>query len=132
MKKIRALLVCPNELPIELNIKNTLEEKQNLVGGLIEVCYLNDDSEVCLICNEEGMINNLPPNRFVDNDFIYGNFITVGDDYKNADFKSLTKEQIDKYQEYFNEKSIDKTNSRITARKMVAELFKRRKYGNYR
>ena len=122
MKKLDVLLVCPNELPKKMTISNTLKAKQKLVGGLIEVFYLNGEEEVCFICNEEGK----------GNEIIYGNFIVIGDDYENADFKSLTKKQISKYKEYFNQDSIDKTNSRISARKLAQELFKRRLYGSNR
>lgn len=132
MKKLDVLLVCPNELPKKMTISNTLKAKQKLVGGLIEVFYLNGEEDVCFICNEEGKLNNLEPNRIIGNDIIYGNFIVIGDDYENADFKSLTKKQISKYKEYFNQDSIDKTNSRISARKLAQELFKRRLYGSNR
>lgn len=124
-KKIKVLLVCPNELPKELEISNTLEAKQKLVDGLIEVFYINDKEDVCLIINEEGKINNLKPNRYIGNELIYGNIIVVGDDYDVGEFKSLTKRQISKYQEYFNQTSIDRTNSRLAARKIALELFRR-------
>ena len=126
MKKLKGLLVCPNELPKEVEIENTLNAKQDLVEGLIEVFYINDKEDVCLICNEEGKIKNLQPNRFIGNELIYGNIIVIGDDYEVGEFKSLTRKQIKKYKEYFNQASIDKTNSRLAARKIVSELFKRR------
>jgi hypothetical protein len=119
INKISILLVCPNEIPKVMKIQNTLEAKQKLVDGLIEVCYLPEDNEVCLICNEEGKLNNSLPNRNIGYDFIYGNFLIVGDDYANADFKSLTNEQIKKYKEMFGEESIRKTNNRINARKLA-------------
>lgn len=129
-KNIKVLLVCPNELPKEMEIANTLEAKQKLVDGLIEVFYINDKEDVCLICNEEGKNINLQPNRFIGNELIYGNIIVIGDDYEVGEFKSLTKRQIKKYQEYFNQASIDQTNSRLAARKIVSELFKRKLYSN--
>lgn len=102
--KISILLVCPKEIPKVMKIPTTLEAKQKLVDGLIEVCYLPEDNEVCRICNEEGKLNNSLPNRNIGYDFIYGNFLVVGDDYANVDFKSLTNEQIKKYKEMFGEK----------------------------
>ena len=125
MEKVKILLIKPNELPKEMVIPNTLRAKQKLVGGLIEVCYMPDDSEVCLVCNEEGRINNLPINRVIGRSVIHGDFFVVGDDYEVGDFKSLTSKQIKKYEEYFGEESIEKTNSRITARKLAEELFRR-------
>ena len=96
--KINILLVCPNEVPKVMKIPNTLKAKQKLVNGKIEVCYLLEDNEVCIICNDEGKINGSLPNRDIYYDIIYGNFIIVGDDYANAGFKSVTKEQLGKYQ----------------------------------
>lgn len=126
MKKLKILLVCSNELPKELKIENTLKAKQKLVEGLIEVFYIDDKEDICLICNEEGKIHNLKPNRFIGNELIYGNIIIIGDDYEVRDFKSLTRKQIKKYQEYFNQTSIDKTNSKLAARKIAYELFRKR------
>lgn len=49
-EKIKCLLVKPYELPIEIEIDNTLEEKQKLVGGYIEQAFIiKDDSVVSLI-----------------------------------------------------------------------------------
>ena len=86
--RIDVLLVCPNEIPKAISIPNTLKAKQKLVGGLIEVCYLEDNTEVCLICNGEGKMNGSLPNRDIGYDIVFGNFLVVGDDYKNGDFKS--------------------------------------------
>lgn len=127
MKKIDVLFISPNELPKKLKIYNTLKEKQKLVDGLIEVFY-NEDEEVCFICNEEGKIKNLEPNRIIGNEIIYGNIIVLGDDYKNGDFKSLTNEQINKYKKEFDNNSIDKLNKRLNAMKLVNILFNRRYY----
>ena len=90
--KITVLYKKVNEVPRILKIKNTLEEKQKLVGGLIEVVPYKDS--MLIICNEEGKIYNLKANVKFDNDYIAGNIIVVGDDYENADFKSLTNKEI--------------------------------------
>lgn len=127
MEKIKALLVKPNELPLEIELHNTLKAKEKLVGGLIEVAYLNNTKEdICLICNENAKIENLPINRFLGNQFIYGDFLVVGDAYETGDFKSLSKKQIKYYQNYFGKESIEKTTSRIIARKLANSLFRRR------
>lgn len=105
-EKIRCLLVEPYELPKEIEIDNTLEEKQKLVGGLIECTYLQNDPDVVLICNEEGKINGMKLNRYIGHDIIAGPFLIVGDDYQNGDFKSLTDEQILKYKMRFDRNSI--------------------------
>ena len=112
---INVLIVEPNKLPYEKEIKNTLEEKQKIVGGFIETTSLLDDDEVVIICNEEGKILNLPLNRDIGHDIIAGTFIVAGDDYENGDFKSLTKEQVEKYKERFGTNSIKETENKITA-----------------
>ena len=46
-ERIKGLLIKPYELPEEIEIDNTLEAKQEIVGGYIECVYLpNDDSVV--------------------------------------------------------------------------------------
>ena len=52
MEKIKVLLVKPYELPIEMEIDNTLEAKQKLVQGNIECVYPRYDDDVLFICNK--------------------------------------------------------------------------------
>lgn len=92
-ERLKVLLKRVDELPILTQIKDTLEEKQKLVGGLIEVIPYQD---ALIICNEEGKLLNLKPNIVFDYDYIAGDCIVVGDDYENAGFKSLTDEQIER------------------------------------
>lgn len=102
-------------MPYEKNISNTLEAKQEIVDGLIQVTSIDDDPEVVLICNEEGKILNMPLNRDIGYDIIAGTFIIAGDDYDNGDFKSLTNEQVEKYKKRFDKQSILETENKITA-----------------
>ena len=111
--KIKGLLVEPYKLPKEVEIENTLEKLQSLVDGYIECVYLPKDSDVILICNDEGKINNMPLNRDIGFDIIAGPFFIVGNDYENADFKSLTEEQILKYKIRFDKNSIKETENKI-------------------
>ena len=113
--KLRCLLVEPYKLPEVIEINNTLEAKQNIVGGYIECAYLPNDEEVVIICNEEGKINGLQLNRDIGHDIIAGPFLIVGDDYDNGDFKSLTEEQIMKYKIRFGKNSILKTENKINS-----------------
>ena len=113
MEKIKGLLVKPYELPEEIEIENTLEAKQHLVGGYIECVYPTNDDSVVFICNEEGKINGMKLNRDIGYDIIAGPFIILGDDYENGDFKSLTEDQIMKYKMRFDENSIKETENKI-------------------
>ena len=115
MKKIKCLLVEPYELPREIEIENTLEAEQEIVGGYIECVYLQNDNDVVLICNREGKIKGIDLNRDIGHDIIAGPFLIVGDDYENGDFKSLTDEQILNYKILFDENSIVRTENKINS-----------------
>lgn len=112
-RNIRVLVVEPNKLPKEEIIPNRLQDKQKIVDGLIEYAYLEEDRDVVIICNEEGKINGSEPNRYIGHEVLFGTFIIVGDNDTGED-RSLTDEQIKKYKERFNEKSIDKTKEIIS------------------
>jgi len=112
-EKIKCLLVKPYELPKEIEIDNTLEAKQKLVGGYIEQAFLPKDDSVVLICNEEGKINGMKPNRDIGHDIIFGPFLIVGNDYENGGYKSLTSEQILNYKIRFDKHSIVQTENRV-------------------
>ena len=111
-RNIRVLYVEPYKVPTEMIIKNNLSEKRNLVKGDIEYSYMSDDYNVALICNEEGKINGMPMNRDIGHDIIFGPFLIVGDNNSGED-RSLSKEQINKYKEHFNELSILKTYDKV-------------------
>lgn len=102
----KVLLVEPKKKPRVVEIDDTLEALQELVGGYIEPIYPFDD-EVALVCNEEGKINGLPLNRALyDEDgemyeLIAGNFFIIGAPEDSDRFTSLTQEQIEKYTEHF-------------------------------
>lgn len=125
-KKIRILYKEIGKEPQIMFIENTLEAKQKLVGGLIEVVPYED---VLIICNEEGKLLNMPPNLVFEYDYIAGNCFVIGDDYKNADFKSLTDEEILKYREdlkkrSFNFKQYERTQERLHSSKKKEEKEK--------
>ncbi len=118
MIKIKGLLVKPYELPEEIEIDNTLEAKQHIVGGYIECVYPENDNSVVFVCNEEGKINGMSHNRDIGYDVIYGPFIILGDDYDKGDFISLTDDQLLKYKMRFDKNSIIETENKVNAIKM--------------
>lgn len=97
MEKIRVLIVEPNKEPYQAKIKKGLEEKQKIVGGLIEFVEL--EHNVDLIRNDEGKILNLEINRVIQNDIICGTFIIAGQ--HEGETISLSKKQLKKYKEEF-------------------------------
>lgn len=112
-RNLKVLLIKPDKLPRVINIKNTLAEKQKQVGGYIEYTYLDNCDDVAIICNEEGKIQGLPPNRDVGHDIIMGDFLIVGDDSEIGEDRSLTDNQIQKYKKMFNEQSIIRTKEKF-------------------
>ena len=74
-------------------IEDTLEAKQKLVGGLIEVVPFQRNSDILIVCNEEGKILNMFPNVMFGYDYIAGDCFFIRDDYKGG-FESLTDEDI--------------------------------------
>lgn len=113
-KKLKGLLVAENKLPEVVEIPDTLKSLQELVGGYIEYCYMPEHEDVVLICNEEGKINGMGPNRDIGHDIIFGPFFVIGDNLEIGENISLTDEQISKWTKLFDEKSIDKTYEKIT------------------
>lgn len=103
-EKLKILLKKVGYEPEIKFIDNTLKAKQKIVGGLIEVLDFEDDT--LIVCNEEGKILNLPPNTIFDMDYIAGDYFVVGNDFENADFNSLTDEQIKNVIPIINEKSL--------------------------
>lgn len=104
---IKVIYKKVNKAPKLMEIKNDLETKQKLVGGLIEVVpYLEN---TLIICNEEGKLLNKRANILGDYDFIAGDFLVVGDDFENGDFKSLTDEEIKKVKNDIKNRSVHYT-----------------------
>jgi hypothetical protein len=64
VKTIDVLLVKPGMYPKMIQIEDTLEAMQQIVGGNIEE-YMPFEDEVALVCNEEGKVNGLPLNRAI-------------------------------------------------------------------
>ena len=71
-------------------ITNDLEIFQKYVGGYIEA--VNAGQGICLVCNEEGKLHNLPTNFAIGNDVIVGTavFVAYG---KDGEFAGLTETQ---------------------------------------
>ena len=102
---LRIVLKKVGRIPKIMNIENTLEAKQELVGGLIEVVG-GLPNKILLVCNEEGKIDNLLPNLMFDFDYIAGDCFFIGDDRENENFKSLTDEQINEVYDICNTREI--------------------------
>lgn len=105
--KLSVLLVEPNKPPRMVEIDNSLEAMQALVGGNIEPYYPFAD-DVTIVCNEEGKINRMPLNRAIYDeskkeilDIIAGNFFVCYTPPESEEFLSLPSEFEKKYSEMF-------------------------------
>lgn len=49
---MKVLIVEPGQYPREADIEPTLEAKQKIVGGLIDVAYPFPDDNVCVVLND--------------------------------------------------------------------------------
>lgn len=96
--KITVLIVKPRKAPIVAEIETGLKSYQNIVGGYIEEVQISQNAT--LICNEEGKINGLDPNRIVNEDMICGTFIIAGSD-GGEELISLTEDQQQWYSKAF-------------------------------
>lgn len=103
---IKVLLIKPGKSPAEIEVEDTLEAQQKLVGGYIEMCMPFED-EVALICNEEGKICRLPMNRALRNekgevtDIVFGDFFLCYAPCESDGFLSLPPDLMQKYKEKF-------------------------------
>jgi hypothetical protein len=96
---MKVLLVKPNKEPEVVEIENSLEAMQQVVGGFIEVTYPDGNAGV-LICNEEGKLRGLPFNRDIGHDIIVGDFFICSSDMQ-GNFISLPDKWIEYYKKMF-------------------------------
>ena len=103
-KLIKALMVEPNKPPCDIDLQNDLDSLQKAVSigadyqGLIEFVYLEDN--VSILCNEEGKLIGLEPNRRLGDDILCGVFYVVAEN-DEGELISLTQEQQDRYSKMF-------------------------------
>ena len=109
---MKVIIVKPFTNPYVANIKGDLESMQKIVGGYIEAVYPFDDEEIALVCNEEGKINGLMPNRFLlysNNaicDFICGDFFLCSAPADSENFESMPEKLIDQYVTKFSARGV--------------------------
>lgn len=110
-EKLSVLLVEPGKYPQMIEMEDFLEAMQRIVGGDIEE-FMPYMDEVAIICNEEGKMNGLPPNRAIYFepegaesremvDIIFGTFFICYAPAESEKFLSLPKELAQKYEAKF-------------------------------
>lgn len=107
---MKVIIVKPFTQPYTKEIKGDLRSMQEIVGGYIEAVYPFDDEEIALVCNEEGKLEGLIPNRFLLNrnngvcDFICGDFFLCYAPCDSEDFISMPDHLLQKYIDKFSAK----------------------------
>lgn len=121
VETISVLLIQPGKYPKTVEIEDSLEAMQAVVGGDIEE-YMPFEDEVAIICNEEGKVNGLPLNRAVYDsehkiiDIIVGDFFICHAPFASEKFQSLPPDLAKKYSEKFRHpEQFVRTDKGITA-----------------
>ena len=103
-KIIKVLKIAPHCKPEIVELVNKLDNLQEAVSegadsvGLIEIIPLTDTAS--LLCNEEGKLIGLEPNRRIGHDVICGTFYVVGEDNK-GNLTSLSVKDMDYFKMRF-------------------------------
>ena len=126
MKEITVLKVAPMCIPEVVTIKNDLRSLQEAVSidapyvGLIEIVGI--DAKTCILCNEEGKLIGLQPNRRFGFDVLYGVFYVVGQDSR-GNLTSLSPAAMEKYQKIFAlPEIIDSEETEVTMMAMFCSI----------
>ena len=104
MKEITVLKVAPMCAPEVVMLKNDLRSLQEAVSidapsvGRIEI--VNLDANIYIVCNEEGKLLGLKPNRRLGWDILCGVFYVVGIDDRGS-FCSLSPSEMEQFKEIF-------------------------------
>lgn len=95
-----------------MEIEDSLEAMQQIVGGNIQVLYPYND-EAALVCHDEGKLLNLPLNRTLRDpetdeiyDIICGDCFICGASAGSEHFVSLSEKQIKYYEEYYHQPEV--------------------------
>lgn len=105
MSEITVLKVAPHCQPEVVILQNDLRSLQEAVSidapyvGLIEIVWL--DAKTCILCNEEGKLIGLKPNRRLGHDILCGVFYVMGQD-EEGNLTSLPSAAIERYRQIFS------------------------------
>ena len=102
-EKLRIVVVRPGKNPAVSYISDSLKDMQRIVDGYIEF-FMTTGSGIDLICNEEGKLVCLEPNRYFPelDDVICGNIIAITHDDEGASV-SLSDDQVKEAMRMFTE-----------------------------
>ena len=104
-KIIKVLKISPHCKPEIVELVNKLDNLQEAVSegadsvGLIEIIPLKDTAS--LLCNDEGKLIGLEPNRRIGHDIICGTFYVVGED-REGSLTSLSAKDMEYFKVRFD------------------------------
>lgn len=104
--KIKVLFIEPHKYPRVIDLNDTLENMQKLVGGDVEE-YMPFDDDVAIVCNEEGKLNGEELNRAIYGDdgrlldIIAGKFFICYAPIESERFLSMPDDLLKKYEKLF-------------------------------
>ena len=93
------VIVEPGKQAYAKEIQGTLNEMRDIVGGTIQAVYPFEEP-IALICNDEGKLLGLPPNRGLRDgrgvlyDVICGTFFLCAVPSDSDRFESLSEQQV--------------------------------------
>lgn len=106
VNKMRVILCRAGEKAETIEMEDSLEAMQKMVGGRIEE-YMPWEEEVAIVCNEEGKMIGLPLNRGIEDDegrlqdIIAGDFFICYAPIECEKFLSMPPELEEKYLKKF-------------------------------
>lgn len=95
MEKVKVIQKKVNDVFRQVEIDNSLEAMQKLVGGYVEVVYMFDN--VFMVCNEEGKLMGLEPNLVLRNgDVVVGDifFVEFDEEGEMKSFDNRRKQEL--------------------------------------
>lgn len=104
--KLKVVFVQPMRTAKVIEIDNELDAMQKLVGGSIEE-YMPFKEDVAIVCNEEGKLRELEPNRVVYDEHgqlrevICGDFFLCYAPLDSDSYLSMPEDLKQKYEETF-------------------------------
>ena len=124
-ERIKVLMIEPGKAPKVSWLTNELTALQEAVSigadyqGLIEVVGL--DEKTCILCNEEGKLIGLEPNRRFGSDILCGVFYIVGQS-DEGEFCSLDDYTMECYAQLFHE--IERFTEGEVDKTIIARFFR--------
>lgn len=101
---------CKQGEPAELrDVPNELDALHEAVGGYIQAVPIGYD--LMMVCNEEGKLKRMLPNRWVKGDVICGDFFFCG--YDGEDFCDVPERDLPMLKAFYGAPQFDKKGERI-------------------